>query len=385
MDGGGSRALSVTVVDALSRVARADWDAVANPSGAVFDPFLTWDFLQGLEETGCVGGRSGWSARHVLAHRDGALVAAMPLYLKAHSYGEYVFDHSWADALHRAGGRYYPKLQCAVPFTPVTGRRLLGDRQAYEALMKSALALAAEENASSLHITFPDRETADAMERIGLMRRTGVQFHWTNEGYASFGDFLAALSANKRKTIRRERERAQEAVRIETLQGAALTPTVWDMVYACYMDTGSRKWGSPYLNRAFFDLLGQRMGDRIVVFAASAGAQPIAMALNLLGSECIYGRYWGRLDDVPFLHFELCYYQAIDYAIAYGLARVEAGAQGEHKLLRGYAPVETHSCHWIAHPGLRDAVADFLRRETPAVAQEIEYLDDHTPFKKLSG
>lgn len=382
MDGGSAGAISVSVCEQLSRIDRTAWDNIANPVGVAFDPFLTWDFLQGLEETGCVGGRTGWAPRHILAHQDGALIAAMPLYLKAHSYGEYVFDHSWADALHRAGGRYYPKLQCAVPFTPVTGRRLLGDPRARAVLIEAALDVAREERASSLHITFPDQDTADAVEAMGLMRRAGIQFHWTNAGYTSFADFLAALSANKRKTIRRERERAQQDVAIETLQGDAIGPRDWDAVFACYMDTGARKWGSPYLNRAFFDLVGARMKDRIVLFQAKQNGKPIAMALNFLGSECLYGRYWGRLQDLAFLHFELCYYQAIDYAIAHGLARVEAGAQGEHKLLRGYAPAATHSCHWIAHPGLRDAVADFLKRETPAVAQEIDYLDDHTPFRK---
>lgn len=379
---GGAGAISVSVVDGLGRVERAAWDAIANPAGAPFDPFLCWDFLQGLEEAGCVGGRSGWSPRHLLAHRDGVLIAAMPLYLKTHSYGEYVFDHSWADALHRAGGRYYPKLQCAVPFTPVTGRRLLGDGAARPALLTTALEVARAERASSVHITFADHETADAVSRLGLLRRAGVQFHWTNAGYRSFADFLAALSANKRKTIRRERERAQHGVAIETLRGADLTPQVWDAVFACYMDTGARKWGSPYLNRDFFDLVGARMRDRIVVFLGHLQKRPVAMALNFLGSDCLYGRYWGRLADIDFLHFELCYYQAIDFAIAQGLARVEAGAQGEHKLLRGYAPVATHSCHWIAHPGLRDAVAAFLAEETPAIAQEIEHLDEHTPFKK---
>jgi predicted N-acyltransferase len=382
MDGGDAGVMSIETCDRLDQVGRAAWDAIANPEGAPFDPFLTWDFLQALEETGCVGGRTGWTPRHLLAKRGGALVAAMPLYLKAHSYGEYVFDHSWADALHRAGGRYYPKLLSAAPFTPVTGRRLLGEAGAHRPLIDAALALAKAERASSLHVTFPTADQAKALGAIGLLQRTGVQFHWTNHSYGCFADFLGALSANKRKTIRRERERAIEDVSIETLRGAEITPAILDAVFACYMDTGSRKWGSPYLNRAFFDALGARMGDRLVVFLARMDGRPAAMALNLLGSDCIYGRYWGRLVDVPFLHFELCYYQAIDFAIQHGLARVEAGAQGEHKLLRGYAPAATYSAHWIAHPGLRAAVADFLAHETPAIADEIEELDAHTPFRK---
>jgi predicted N-acyltransferase len=382
MDGDTEGGISVSIVDGLSRVDRAAWDAIANPVDATFDPFLCWDFLQGLEEAGCVGARSGWTARHVLAHRHGVLAAAMPLYVKAHSYGEYVFDHSWADALHRVGGRYYPKLQAAVPFTPVTGRRLLGDARLAPTLLAGAETLAEEIGASSIHVTFATAAQTDAIIAQGFLRRAGVQFHWFNRGYGSFAAFLDALSANKRKTIRRERERAHEGLSIATLQGDAITAATLDAVFACYMDTGARKWGSPYLNRAFFDLLAARMADRLVVMLANIDGKPAAMALNLLGSDCLYGRYWGRLVDVPFLHFELCYYRAIDFAIAHSLARVEAGAQGEHKLLRGYEPVATHSAHWIAHPGLRAAVADFLAHETPAVAREIEHLDEHTPFKK---
>jgi uncharacterized protein len=376
-------ALRITVCTSLAQIDQPEWDAIANPVGLAFDPFVCWAFLEGLERAGCVGGKSGWAPRHLLAHRGARLVGAMPLYLKSNSYGEYVFDHSWADALHRAGGRYYPKLQAAVPFTPVTGRRLLGEASVHPALIEAAIAVVGEERASSLHVTFANPSDAATLRGAGLMTRTGVQFHWANAGYHDFNDFLAALSANKRKTIRRERERAQAEVSIETLRGPAVTEEIIDFVFACYMDTGGRKWGSPYLNRAFFALLARRMGDRLVVFLARAkDGRPIAMALNLLGSDCIFGRYWGRLEDVGFLHFELCYYQAIDFAIAQQLARVEAGAQGEHKLLRGYAPVATHSAHWIAHPGLKAAIADFLAQETPAVAQEIEWLDEHTPFKK---
>jgi hypothetical protein len=382
MDGEAAGPIAVDVCTGLDQIDRAAWDVIANPPGAPYDPFISWDFLQALEATGCVSARAGWAPRHLVATRDGQLIAALPLYLKSHSYGEYVFDHSWADALHRAGGRYYPKLQSAAPFTPVTGRRLLGDPAAWPALIAALPQLAKAERASSAHITFLTQTQAEACEEAGFLRRAGVQFHWTNAGYATFSDFLAALSANKRKTIRRERERAMAAAQIKTLRGADITPAVWDVIYACYMDTGGRKWGSPYLNRAFFEEIGPRMGDRAVAFIARLDGRPAAMALNFLGSDCIFGRYWGRLIDIPFLHFELCYYQAIDFAIAHGLARVEAGAQGEHKLLRGYAPAATHSVHWIAHAGLRDAVAHFLAHETPAIAEEIEALDAHTPFKK---
>jgi hypothetical protein len=377
--------LSVRVFDRLADVDRAAWDALANPDGAPFDPFVSWDFLEALEASGCVGARSGWAARHLaIEGEDGALAGAMPLYLKGHSYGEYVFDHAWADALHRAGGAYYPKLQAAAPFTPVTGRRLLAQDPAIaDALAAGAVAVCRELDLSSMHVTFPTAAEAERLERLGFLRRAGVQFHWTNEGYGNFQDFLGALSAQKRKSIRRERERANEAVRIRTLRGAEITPRDWDNFFACYMDTGARKWGSPYLNRSFFRLVGERMADRIVLFAADLDGQHVASALNFLGSDTLYGRYWGRLLDVPFLHFELCYYRAIEFAIDHELARVEAGAQGEHKLARGYAPVATHSAHWIAHPGLRDAVARYLEAERPAVAEEIEALDEHTPFKRL--
>ena len=380
-----SSSVRIAPIDGLADIARGDWDALANPPGARMDPFLSWDFLEALERARCAVPKTGWAPHHLIA-RDaaGAAIGAMPLYLKGHSYGEYVFDHSWADALHRAGGRYYPKLQCAVPFTPVTGRRLL----AADPAIRRALFAAAEEemqaqDASSLHITFltPD-EQAEA-GGAGLMARAGVQFHWFNAGYASFEDFLGALSSEKRKNVRKERRRAHEACQIRCVAGADATERDWDHFFACYMDTGARKWGQPYLNRAFFRLIAERMADRIVLFIADIAGRPVAAALNFLGSDTLFGRYWGRLEDVPFLHFELCYYQAIDYAIAHGLARVEAGAQGEHKLARGYVPVATHSAHAIAHPGLRRAVADYLEREVPAVADEIELLDQHTPFKNV--
>lgn len=379
-----SSLVRVEPIDGLSEIARATWDALANPPGARMDPFLSWDFIDALEQSRCAAPKAGWAPHHLIA-RDaaGAAIGAMPLYLKGHSYGEYVFDHAWADALHRAGGRYYPKLQSAVPFTPVTGRRLLAaDADVRRALIAEALAQVEAQEASSLHVTFlTETEKAEAAD-AGLLTRAGVQFHWSNPGYATFEEFLGALSSEKRKNLRKERRRAQEACTIRCIEGRDITERDWDHFFACYMDTGARKWGQPYLNRAFFRLIGARMADRIVLFVAEAGGQPIAAALNFLGSDTLYGRYWGRLADVPFLHFELCYYQAIDYAITHGLTRVEAGAQGEHKLARGYVPVATHSVHAIAHPGLRRAVADYLARETPAVADEIELLDQHTPFKR---
>lgn len=382
----GTDALTISVIGDLATIDRAAWDALANPAGAPFDPFLSWDFLQALEESGCAGPAKGWQPAHLVARdASGAAVGAMPLYAKDHSYGEYVFDHAWADALHRAGGQYYPKLLCAVPFTPVPGRRMLArDPAVSRALAQAAIGLAQRAGLSSVHTTFASQELAESLAPLGFQTRTGLQYHWFNRGYACFADFLAELSSQKRKNIRRERERACEGLRIKRLRGGDITSRDWDFFFRCYMDTGGRKWGSPYLNRAFFALLAERMGDQCVLFVAEeADGAPLASALNLIGGEALYGRYWGRITDVPFLHFELCYYQAIELAIELGLPRVEAGAQGEHKLARGYVPVQTFSMHWIAHDGLRNAVKHYLRQETPAVVEEAEILADHTPFKKL--
>ncbi|MGE0743005.1 MAG: GNAT family N-acetyltransferase [Hyphomonadaceae bacterium] len=381
----GTDALTISVVGEIANIERATWDALANPAGAARDPFLSWDFLHALEESGCASADSGWQPAHLLA-RDpaGAAIGAMPLYAKDHSYGEYVFDHSWADALQRAGGQYYPKLQCAVPFTPVPGRRILAQDTAVEsALAQAAIGLAQRAGASSVHATFASAELCQQMKAAGYMTRVGLQYHWFNRGYAAFGDFLADLSAQKRKTIRRERARACEGLKIRRLRGGEIKSSDWDFFFRCYMNTGSRKWGSPYLNRDFFALLGERMGEACVLFVAEEDGHPVASALNLLGSEALYGRYWGRIVDIPFLHFELCYYQAIELAIELGVQRVEAGAQGEHKLARGYVPTPTYSAHWIAHAGLRQAVARYLESETPAVIDEAEMLAEHTPFKKL--
>jgi uncharacterized protein len=382
----GSDALTIQMVGDLANVERAAWDALANPADAPFDPFVSWDFLQALEESGCVAITRGWQPAHLAARdRTGALVGAMPLYAKDHSYGEYVFDHAWADALQRAGGRYYPKLQCAAPFTPVPGRRIFAREPSVEhALAQGAIGLAQRAEASSVHVTFADAGLCARLSSLGYLPRTGLQYHWFNRGYATFADFLADLSSQKRKTIRRERARACEGLKVRRLRGDDIKRRDWDFFFRCYMDTGSRKWGSPYLNREFFTLLSERMGERCVLFVAEEDDHPVASALNLVGGEALYGRYWGRIVEIPFLHFELCYYQAIELAIELGLSRVEAGAQGEHKLARGYVPAPTYSAHWIGHGGLRQAVASFLRAETPAVAEEAEALAESAPFKKLS-
>ena len=380
----GADTLTIEIAGELSRVAREAWDGLANPPDAPYDPFLSWDFLQALEESGCASATRGWQPVHLIA-RDAArqMVGAMPLYAKDHSYGEYVFDHAWADALVRGGGRYYPKLQCAVPFTPVPGRRIFAREPAVEAaLAQGAIGLAQRAGASSVHATFASAEVCARLEPLGFMTRTALQYHWFNRGYDTFAGFLADLSSQKRKTIRRERARAREGLTIKRLIGADIKKRDWDFFFRCYMDTGSRKWGSPYLNRAFFALLGERMAERCVLFIAEEDGRSVASALNVIGGEALYGRYWGRIADVPFLHFELCYYQAIELAIELKLPRVEAGAQGEHKLARGYVPAPTYSAHWIAHPGLRQAVKRYLEAETPAVAEEAEILAEHAPFKK---
>jgi len=380
----GTDALTIEVAGELAKIARTEWDGLANPPDAPYDPFVSWNFLQALEESGCASATRGWQPAHLVA-RDPArrIVGAMPLYAKDHSYGEYVFDHAWADALMRAGGRYYPKLQCAVPFTPVPGRRIFASDAAVEAaLAQGAIGLAQRSGASSVHATFASEAQCARLAQLGYLTRVGLQYHWFNKDYASFAEFLADLSSQKRKAIRRERARAREATTVRRLVGDDIKSRDWDFFFRCYMDTGSRKWGSPYLNRAFFALLGERMADRCVLFVAEQDGRPIASALNLIGGEALYGRYWGRVAEVPFLHFELCYYQAIELAIELKLARVEAGAQGEHKLARGYVPAPTYSAHWIAHPGLRAAVRRYLEAETPAVAEEAEILAEHAPFKK---
>ncbi len=380
--------IRISVAQGLADVDPAGWNAVANPPGLRFDPFLSWEFLEALERSGAAAPRTGWSPHHLtILDAGGVIRAAMPLYAKTHSQGEFVFDHGWADAFERAGGRYYPKLLCAVPFTPVTGRRRLtapgpdADRLK-AALLAGAVQIAADNELSSVHFNFVEEADAAALGEAGLLRRTDQQFHWRNNDYRSFDDFLTALSSAKRKNLRKERAKAQDGLAFRHLTGPDITEAHWDAFFHFYMDTGSRKWGSPYLTRETFSLLSERMADRLLLVFAYDGSRPVAGALNLIGSDTLYGRYWGCLVDKPMLHFEVCYYQAIDFAIARGLQFVEAGAQGGHKLARGYAPVATHSAHWIAHDGFRDAVADYLERERAAVEADMDYLRERTPFKK---
>ena len=338
-----------------------------------------------MEESGSVGGDSGWSPLPIVIEDEaGEAAAALPAYLKVHSQGEYVFDHAWADAWHRAGGDYYPKLQISVPFTPATGPRLLtGQRPDLGVpLLRVAEQLCEQNGLSSAHATFIAPDQVPVFEAAGWLMRSDIQFHWENRGYATFDDFLGQLASAKRKNLRKERAAAQEGVEIRALTGADIRPEHWDAFWVFYQDTGSRKWGQPYLTREAFTLMGERMADRILLVMAFIEGQPVAGALNFIGAEALYGRYWGAVVERPFLHFELCYYQAIDAAIALGLKRVEAGAQGQHKLARGYEPVQTCSAHYIADPRFRAAVADFLERERQGVAQDQLRLGEHTPFRK---
>lgn len=364
----------------VGELAADEWDALT-PGG---NPFLCHAFLKALEDSGSVGGRSGWTPAPItIEGPDGRLAAALPCYLKQHSQGEYVFDHAWADAWHRAGGEYYPKLQISVPFTPATGPRLLTPHPELALpLLRAAETLCRENGLSSAHATFIEPAQVPVFEQAGWLLREDIQFHWENRGYRSFDEFLAALSSRKRKDIRKERAKAQEGVEIRTLTGAELGEEHWDAFWHFYQDTGARKWGRPYLTREAFSLLGETMADRILLVMALIGDEPIAGALNFIGSEALYGRYWGATVDKPFLHFELCYYQAIDAAITLGLSRVEAGAQGGHKLARGYEPVRTVSAHYIVHEGLRAAIADYLERERAGIAQDQCWLGDRTPFRK---
>ena len=357
-----------------------EWDALAG-SG---NPFMAHAFLGAMEDSRSVGGNSGWNpAPIIIDGADGKLAAALPAYVKAHSQGEYVFDHSWADAWHRAGGRYYPKLQIAAPFTPASGPRIL-TRQIELALplLRAAEQLCAANGLSSAHATFIEPAQLPLFEAAGWLLRSDIQFHWQNDGYASFDDFLSALSSRKRKDIRKERAAAQKGIEYRHLSGADIRPEHWDAFWQFYQDTGARKWGTPYLTRSAFTLLGERMGERILLVMAFEQGVAIAGALNFIGDDALYGRYWGANSNMPFLHFETCYYQAIDAAIALGLSRVEAGAQGGHKLARGYAPVQTWSAHYIAHEGFRSAVADFLDRERQGIAANQLYLGERMPFRR---
>ena len=376
-----------TVTDTIADIDAVSWDRLANPDPAHANPFLAHAFLKALEDARCVGEGSGWHPRHVVLEEGGSITGVMPAYLKTHSQGEYVFDHSWAEAYTRAGGRYYPKLQCAVPFTPVPGPRLLVQQgegaEAREGVLAGAgLALMGQSKASSMHVTFVDEAQWRRLGAAGFLQRIGQQFHFANPGYTSFDDFLDALASRKRKVVRKERAQAVDGLTIRHVTGSEIRQADWDAFFEFYMDTGSRKWGRPYLNREFFSLIGESMADRCLLIFAEHSGRPIAGAFNMIGGNCLYGRYWGAIEQRTFLHFELCYYQAIDYAIAHKLARVEAGAQGDHKLARGYTPVTTYSAHWIADPGLRRAVAHFLEHEREAIGEINEELALAAPFKK---
>ncbi len=373
------------VASRIADLPAADWDACAGPD----NPFISHAFLKALEESGSATAETGWLPQHLLLEDgSGALLGCMPCYLKSHSQGEYVFDHGWADAYMRAGGRYYPKLQAAVPFTPVTGKRLLvpacaDPRQREALLLQAAMQVTGRLGVSSLHVTFLTRDEWQLAGELGFLQRTDQQFHWQNEGYRSFDDFLDALVSRKRKAIRKERREALSGgIEIEWVTGRDLTEAHWDAFFAFYMDTGSRKWGSPYLTRTCFSLFGETMADRFLLVLAKRSGRYVAGALNVIGRDTLYGRYWGGIEDHPFLHFEICYYQAIEFAIRHQLARVEAGAQGAHKLARGYLPSETYSAHDIADPGLRHAVADYLKRERRTVAREAALLTEEAPFKR---
>ncbi len=414
--------LTISAVNAIGEVSAAAWDACANPrlvsessriagpaapqtmdqgcqraaaaaqlsdQETEFNPFLSHHFLSALEVSKSVGGRSGWLPQHVLVKAaDGTLIAAAPCYLKSHSRGEYVFDAGWAEAFARAGGSYYPKLQVAVPFTPVTGRRLLlrpgpHAEEARRGLAGGLVELCRLDEASGVHVTFATEPEFRFLGELGFLQRNDQQFHWENAGYATFEDFLAALAARKRKTIRRERQDAlANGVTVHWLTGSDLTEEVWDAFFAFYMETGSRKWGRPYLTRAFFSLVGETMRDRILLVMAKRSGRWIAGAINFIGSHALFGRHWGAIEHHRFLHFELCYYQAIDYAIAHKLPRVEAGAQGEHKIARGYMPATTYSAHYIANPALRRAIADYLARERAYVAAVGTELAATGPYRK---
>ena len=376
------------LLDNMAAIPAQDWDALACPeaaSGRPIDPFTTHRFLAALEASGSTGDGTGWQARPLVLRDQGRTLAAMPLYVKGHSQGEYIFDHGWAEAYARAGGRYYPKLQVAVPFTPATGRRFLGDPAHRTALMQAAIGVTQQNGLSSLHVTFCTKDEAQALTGVqGTLHRITQQFHWENHGYASFDDFLAQLSSRKRKMIRKERETARaHGLTIRALTGDQIEPAHWDAFWLFYQDTGNRKWGTPYLTRAFFDAVQATMRDDALLVLAFEGDRPVAGALNFIGRDTLYGRYWGCVADYPCLHFELCYYQAIDWAIAHGLSRVEAGAQGEHKLARGYLPSAVHSLHWIADPGFAKAVARYLDQERRAVGEEMEILTAYGPFRKV--
>jgi hypothetical protein len=382
---------TIKAVDSIGEVGAAAWNACANPAnaGLAYDPFLSFAFLDALETSESAVAGTGWAPYHlVLENEDQAgVLGVVPMYLKNHSSGEYVFDHGWAEAFERAGGRYYPKLQISVPFTPATGRRLLisasdHQQQLESHLLGGVMQLAEKMAVSSVHITFAEKTQWDHMGELGFLQRTHNQFHWQNDGYQTFDDFLSALSSKKRKNIRRERRDAlANAITIEMLTGADIQEQHWDAFYRFYTDTGQRKWGTPYLTRQFFSAIGESMPDDILLVMCKREDEYVAGAINFIGSECLFGRNWGCIEDHPFLHFEVCYYRAIEFAIERGLRRVEAGAQGSHKLARGYMPSHTYSAHWIVNTSFRDAVDDYLKDERRYVQEEIDHIEAHSPFR----
>ncbi len=381
--------VEVEVASRIAEIPAAAWDACANPEASTRNPFISHAFLRALEESECATPKTGWAPRHLaLKDASGGIAAVMPAYVKSHSRGEYIFDHGWADAYERAGGQYYPKLQCAVPFTPVPGRRLLvrpgSDSEDNERLLTAAaIELAKRHGCSSLHITFLTEGEWTRLGRAGFLQRIDRQFHWQNNGYATFDDFLASLASRKRKAIRKERaEATAPGISIEWLRGPEIREAHWDAFFRFYMDTGSRKWGRPYLNRKAFSLFGETLGSDCLLVMAKRAGRYIAGALNLVGGDCLYGRYWGAVEHHPCLHFEVCYYQSIDFAIAHGLPRVEAGAQGEHKLARGYLPTPTYAAYWIANASFRKAVARYLAEERSYMRQQIAALAEFAPFKR---
>jgi len=380
----GGDPLTARTVSSIADIGVEQWDVFAAQSGQPYNPFVAYAFLDALEKSGSVCSDTGWTPVHLILEDASGAVGAAPLYVKMHSQGEYVFDHHWADAFERAGGRYYPKLLCGAPFTPVPGPRLLTSNHDHQRAMGSATAQIAEQfGASSVHINFLTKEEESILAGIGYLPRQGTQFHWFNRGYENFDDFLAALSSRKRKTIKRERRDAVvNGVTIRQLRGAEIDECHWNAFWQFYQDTGARKWGQPYLTRDFFRIIAETMRDDLLLIVAENDGRPIAGALNFIGGDTLYGRYWGCTEDHAFLHFEVCYHQAIDYAIANGLKCVEAGAQGEHKIARGYEPVVTRSVHWIRDPSFRDAIDRYLENERKHGDAEIEILGQYTPYKK---
>ena len=379
-------ALSVRAVEGLQEIGEATWQRFANVKGSPRDPFLSYAFLSALEQSGSVSADVGWLPYHLVLEDEAKQpLGVMPLYLKGHSQGEYIFDYSWADAFERAGGRYYPKMLSAIPFTPATGRRLLVASSEHEsALVSGAAQIASEMNISSVHLNFLDQAAWRRRGDEGWLLRTHKQYHWQNQGYKTFDDFLDCLSSKKRKNIRRERRDAlANDLEIQRLTGAEITEAHWDAFHQFYIDTGSRKWGSAYLTRSFFSLVGAAMAEDILLVMVRRDGRYVAGAINFIGGDCLFGRNWGCIEHHPFLHFEVCYYQAIEFAIEHGLSRVEAGAQGEHKLARGYMPSHTYSAHWIVHDGFRDAVGRYLEEERTHIAEEIDYLEQFSPFKAV--